>query len=228
VNECARYFWDRVRVRPVGERRGDTRAFSALRPGVGGAVVGEVRRGGLTLVEMLMALTITALIGAAIASMLSAVAYGTSSSQDIRSLVVKNKTLSSRITAAVRGSAQLLSAADGYVVLWTKDLNGSGVPDLLELRRIELDGSTDELTSYTPNPSAVDVVYAITDDFDAITTGLIGSGDLDGALWATGVSRWAITLDDVDPLAAGLMSFKLTLDVGGMSDVSVNAVSLRD
>jgi len=184
---------------------------------------------GLTLVEMLMALAITGLIGAAIASMLSAVTYGTSSSRDIRSLVVKNKTLSTRITASIRESAQVLDAADGYVVLWTNDLNASGVPDLLELQRIELDTGTNELTSYTPDPSAIDVAYDLAiDDFDAITTALIGSGDLVDELWATGVAQWAVSVDTVDPLDATLVSFQLTLDAGGMSDTSVTAVSLRD
>jgi Prokaryotic N-terminal methylation motif len=183
---------------------------------------------GLTLVEMLMALAITAMIGAAIASMLSAVAYGTSSSRDIRSLVVKNKTLGARITAAVRGSVQLLDAADGYVVLWTKDINSSGVPDLLELQRIELDSATGKLTSYTPDPSATDVAYLMTDDFDTISTSLIGTGELVGELWASGVGQWTVTLDNADPLAAGLISFRLTLDAGVLSDTSVNAVSLRD
>ncbi len=184
---------------------------------------------GLTLVEMLMALTITGLIGVAIASMLSAVAYGTDSSKDLRSLVVKNKTLSSRITAAVRSSAQLLDADDGYIVLWTKDLNESGQPDLLELQRIELDAGTDELTSYTPAGGAVDVAYDLdTDDFDAVTTALIGSGDLEGALWATGVSQWTIDIDEADPQDAGLVSFQLTLDAGGLTDTSITAVSLRD
>ncbi len=186
------------------------------------------RQYGLTLVEMLMALAITGMIGAAIASMLTAVTYGTSSGRDIRTLVVKNKTLSARISAAVRESAQLLDAADGYVVLWTKDLNDSGVPDLLELRRIELDTATDKLTSYTPDPAATDVAYALTDDFDAITTALIDSGDLVGELWATGVAQWTVTLDNADPQAAELVSFRLTLDAGLLADVSVCAVSLRD
>lgn len=189
----------------------------------------HARHHGLTLVEMLMALAVTGLIGAAIASMLAAVAYGTSSDRDIRSLVVKNKTLSTRITAAVRQSAQLLDADDGYVVLWTSDLNDNGQPDLLELRRIELDAGTDDLTSYTPDPSAVDVTYDIdTDDFDAITTALIASDDLLGELWATGVTAWTVTVDTADPLDATLVSFQLTLTGGGLSDTSVNAVSLRD
>lgn len=176
-----------------------------------------------------MALAITGLIGAAIASMLSAVTYGTSSSKDIRSLVVKNKTLSARITAAVRSSAQLLDADDGYVVLWTNDLNASGQPDLLELQRIELDADTEELTSYTPASGAVDVAYDIdTDDFDSITTALIGSGNLEGALWATGVSQWTVDTDQADPQDAELVSFQLTMGTGSMADTSIHAVSLRD
>lgn len=184
---------------------------------------------GLTLVEMLMALAITGLIGAAIASMLTAVSYGTSSSRDIRSLVVKNKTLGARLSAAVRQSAQLLDADDGYVVLWTKDLNASGAPDLLELRRIEFDGTSGELADYTPDPTATDVAYDLAaDDFDAITTALIGTGDLVGKLWASEVSAWAIDLDEADPQDAVLVSFQLTLTAGSLSDTSVHAVSLRD
>lgn len=183
---------------------------------------------GLTLVEMLMALGITAMIGAAVASMLSAVTYGTNSSRDIRSLVVKNKTLGARITAAVRASAQILDADDGYVVLWTKDINDSGVPDLLELQRIELDSDTDEMTSYTPPDGAVDVAYELTDDFDAISTALIDSDDLEGALWATGVTQWTLTLDEADPQDAELVTYQLTMGAGSMSDTSVSAVSLRD
>jgi len=182
----------------------------------------------LTLVEMLMALAITGLIGVAISSMLTAVSYGTSETRDLRSLVVKNKTLTARITAAVRGSGQVLDAADGYVVLWTHDLNASGVPDLLELQRIELDAGTDELTSYTPDPTATDVAYVLTDDFDTITTALIGSADMEGTLWATGVALWTVSVDTADPLDAALISFQLTLDAGGLTDVSVSAVSLRD
>ena len=189
----------------------------------------RVRQHGLTFVELLMALAITGLIGAAIAAMLSAVSYGTSSSHDLRSLVVRNKTLGTRITAAVRQAAQVLDAGDGYLVLWAGDFNASGAPDLLELQRIELDTATDELVSYTPDPAATDVAYDLaTDDFDAITTALIDSGDLVDQLWGTDVTAWTITLDAADPLNATLVSFQLTLSAGGPSDTSVNAVSLRD
>ena len=55
--------------------------------GLTGQKILSPRRLGLTLVEMLMALAIMGLIGAAIASMLTAVSYGTSDTRDLRSLV---------------------------------------------------------------------------------------------------------------------------------------------
>lgn len=186
-------------------------------------------RTAFTLVELLMALTITALIGAAVAAMLSAVTYGTDSSHDLRTLVVKSETIAARLSAAVRESAQLLDAGDGYVVLWTSDLNDSGQPDLLELRRIEWDSDTDELTDYTPDPAATDVAYDLsTDDFDAISNNLIVAGDMVGELWATNVTDWQVGLDSADPQDAALLSFRITVNADGMSDTSIQAVSMRE
>lgn len=183
---------------------------------------------GLTIVELLMALTITGLIGAAIASMLFAVSHGTAETHDLRSLVVKNKTLTARIASVIRQSEQLLDADDGYVILWTKDLNDNGSPDLLELRRIGLNSATGELIDYTPDASAADATYQFTDDFDTITLSLIDSDILVGQLWATDVAQWQINLDDEDPQAATLVSFRLTLESGTLEDTSVDAVSMRD
>ena len=209
---------------PKANRIGVGQGVSARR---GRGVVMRLAR-GLTLVEMLLALAITGMIGVAIASMLSAVAYGTSESRDIRSLVVKNKTLGARVSASIRQAAQVLDLDDGYVVLWINDTNGSGVPDLQELQRIELDDDADQLASYTPDPDTEDVAYAIDDDFDTITTDLIDSGDMIETLWATGVSQWVVDCDTDDPADAALVSFQITLTSGTLTDTSVHAVSLRD
>ncbi len=187
------------------------------------------RTQAFTIVELLMALAITGLIGAAVASMLTAVSYGTDSSRDIRTLVVKNKTISARITAAIRESTQLLDADDNYIILWTDDINDSGAPDLLELRRIDLDTGTNELIDYTPDPDAVDVAYDLeASNFDAVTVSLINSDKLLGTLWATNVAAMTVSLDESDPLEATLISFQVTISEGALSDTSVNAASLRD
>ena len=72
----------------------------------------------------------------------------------------------------------------------------------------------------TDTPSTTDVEYQLTDDFDATTTTLIGTGDLVDQLWATGVAAWTVVPQ--------LVSFQLTLEAGDLTDTSINAVSLRD
>ena len=53
----------------------------------------------------MLAVSGLALIGGAITSMLVAVAYGTTTDKDMRSLVTRQMALRARITAAVRESA---------------------------------------------------------------------------------------------------------------------------
>ena len=48
-------------------------------------------RAGLTLVELIISLAIVALIGLTVASMLSAVAYGTDSGRDVRSSIARRQ-----------------------------------------------------------------------------------------------------------------------------------------
>jgi type II secretory pathway pseudopilin PulG len=182
----------------------------------------------MTLVELILALAATGFIGLAIASMLAAVSYGTDSSRELRELTVKNKTLTSRISAAIRKSRLILDAGDGYVVLWASDSDGNGSPSLLELQRIELDPSLGEVTNYTPSNSAPDTLYQLTDDFDAITSALSGSSSFPGELWATGVASWTIELDQPTAQSANLLSFRLMLEADDLSDTMICAAALRN
>ena len=183
--------------------------------------------GGMTLLELLLASAAVALIGLAIVSMLFAVSYGTSSSDELRKLAVRSKSLNNRIGAAVRGSKMILDQGADFVVLWTRDLNEDGVPSLLEIRRLQRDDDDSELFNYVADGGAPDTVYALTDDFDAITTALMGTADFPGELWSTGVTGWDITLDDADPQLSTLVAYQMTLLVDGFSDVAINTVAVR-
>ncbi|MCP4247270.1 MAG: hypothetical protein GY778_09505, partial [bacterium] len=79
----------------------------------------RTRRNGLTLVELLLAVMISALIGGGVVAMLVAVAYGTSSSRDLRAIVVKSATIDGRLGAAIRRSRQVLAVGTDYCILWT-------------------------------------------------------------------------------------------------------------
>ena len=55
---------------------------------------------GLTLLELLLALAGTAVIGTAVAAMLTGVAYGTTADKDMRSLITRQMALRARVEAA--------------------------------------------------------------------------------------------------------------------------------
>jgi hypothetical protein len=189
-------------------------------------------RPGLTLLEMLLALAGTALVAIAIAAMTSAVAYGTADRTDLRSLVVKQKTICSRITAAIRSSAKVLAATDDIIVLWLCDDDASGTPNLSEIQRIVRNGSSRQLRSYAAAPSltpAHNTSYNLTTtDFNAVTAALEGTTDFPGETWATGVDAWEIDLNRADPKLATLVSFRLTLRAGDLRDITVAAAALRN
>lgn len=187
---------------------------------------------GLTLIELLMALAIMALIGSTIAGMLSAVAYGTSADSDVRKLVARNKMVAMRINAAVRGSQMVLDAGSSvsgdWVVLWGRDLDENGEPSLLEIRLLEYDSAAGALSSYTAPAGTSDVLYTTADDFDAITNTLRGTADFPEERWGNDAAGFEISLDQSDPQAAKTLSYRLSLTAGNLTDVTVGTVLLRN
>ncbi|MEM9418110.1 MAG: prepilin-type N-terminal cleavage/methylation domain-containing protein [Planctomycetota bacterium] len=187
---------------------------------------------GLTLVELLMALGIMGLISAAVAGMLSAVAYGTDADSDVRELVARNKMVTTRINAAVRGSQKVLDAGQGadftWLVLWDRDLDANGEPSLLEIRLLEYEVATRTLSSYSAPDGTTDVLYELTDDFDAITDALRSTADFPAETWANAADGFEVTLDESDPQAARMVSYRLTLTAGNLSDIAIGTVKLRN
>jgi len=185
-------------------------------------------RRGLTLVELLMALAITALIGAAVTAMMFGVSHGTSENKDIRGLTLRSKAINARLAARIRTARSVLHAQDGLLILWTGDANDNAKPDRSELQRIERDGDTGVITSYTIAADGTDAEHELASDFDALTTAAIDSGDMAGEAWARAVAGFAVTLDDAAAQSAGLVSFRITLRAGNLSDVTINAAALRN
>jgi len=192
------------------------------------ATAPQPRRRGMTLLELMLALAGTALIGAAVAGMLTAVSYGTDADKDLRALVVRNQVLAGRISAAIRGSDDLLAAGDGLLVLWVEDTNDDGLPSAAELRRIERDPATRRVLVYDPTDAAADTVYALDDDFAAATAVLIAEGGMTATVWGTEVTGWAVSLDDPDPRAAVLVTHTLELTEGDLADTRVFTAANRN
>ncbi|MFN3168487.1 MAG: hypothetical protein ACE37H_15615 [Phycisphaeraceae bacterium] len=185
-------------------------------------------RRGLTLLELLLALAGTAVVGMAVTMMLTGVAYGTQSNKDLRTLVTKQMALRARIEAEVRESQVILDQGVGYLILWGEDADDSGTPNKSEIQVIELDAGTEVLTRYAPADGITDVEYALADDFRTITDGFKGDATFPAERWGTEVSSFAITLDDADPQLARFVSFRLGLRGGEVSATAIGGAALRN
>lgn len=188
-----------------------------------------IHRRGLTLVELLLSMVGVGLVAMTVASITFAVAKGADTGKDLRDMVVRQKSLTSRLNAALRSCRLVLDHDDDYLVLWMYDSTGDGQPSLSELRLIERDADTGDLWSYkAPANLASDITYTLGDNFKTILDAIKGGGTFPGERWATGVTGWAITLDDADPQFASLVSYRITLNRGTLSEEMVGAAALRN
>lgn len=189
---------------------------------------GASRRRGLALVELILGLTITTLVGAAISSMLFAVSRGSADENDLRALVARAKRVHASTTAALRGCRSILEATDTRVVVWSRDSDQDMAIDASELRVIEFVAETEELRWYEPADSMPNQTHEQTDDFAAIVNGLMAAGHLDSRRWADGVTRFDLTFDEADASAARLASLRVTLREGKHEHEAIAAVAMRN
>lgn len=183
---------------------------------------------GMTLLELLLALAGTAVIGTAIASMLAGVAYGTQADKNLQSLLARQMALRSRIEAEVRESHLILDSGTNYVILWSGDLDESGTPDKSELQLIEYNAATDRVMRYAPAPLISDEAYALTDDFRTIVNNYKGDATFPAERWAEAIDSFIITLDHLDPQSARLISIRFGMSGGEVPDIGISAAAIRN
>lgn len=195
------------------------------------------RRRGLTVVELLLALTITAIISLAISSMLFAVSHGTDSSNDMRALLLRQRLVAARLNAMIRSSHMVLATGSNHVVLWTHDANNSGTPNRSEVRYLEMNTVSGELWSYktvwpvsmtTEQIEAADVEYDLTADFASLMPAFKGQASFPGERWATDLSGWVVTLNNIDPQLATLVSYRFSMRLTEATDFVIGAAALRN
>lgn len=180
---------------------------------------------GFTLVEVLLALVVTTLVGLATVAMLSATAYGTTSRQHARTLLITTRVVDARLGAALRSAQEVVYPNSGqptatdYLVLWVNDENGDDVKQHGEMQLIERDSATNELRSYRNSADAT--TYADVAGFRAAAL-----ASYPGETWAHGVSALDLAATTT-PAGTVLVSFRLTVSEGGESESAVGAVAPR-
>ena len=183
---------------------------------------------GLTLLELLLALAGTAMVGTAVAAMLAGVTYGTAVDKDMRTLITRQMALRARVEAEVRESLLLLDSGSDYMIFWSGDDNEDGLPSKAEIQVIEYDPVMDRVMRYAPAPLITDIDYTLVDDFRTETNSYKGDATFPGERWAEQITSFALTLDNIDPQSAKLVSFRFGMAGGEVPYTGIGAATIRN
>ncbi len=213
---------------------------------------GAVARRGMTLMELLIGLAITAIVAGVLAVLMNSTAVGTNSQQDGRRSLVKFQQLKALIgdklanarcilDASVTGSTP--AAGPFYIVYWTGDpaptlpsagqtaadvqqpnaLNGS--VDLSELCMLEVDTTTGNLNLWSTSSGCVnDQTYSASSSWRAAAVAAKSNSSFIPTLLATGVTSMVSSLDSGTMTQAKMIHTTITFtDVAGTKQVVSSA-----
>lgn len=170
---------------------------------------------GFTLVEVLLALAVSSIIGAAVVMMLAGVASATKDKNNTRRMLVGRQVIVERLNALIRGAAGILSGDEHHLMLWAGDFDRNASPNLSELRLLSWNSKASEIRLYeaaTDLDPAADTVFDPGSEFSAIAQSVAESDDMSGMPIITGVDGWDLALDHADVQKARVIRLQLVLD----------------
>jgi len=194
------------------------------------------RSAGLTLVEMLLAMAGIGLVGSAIASMLVAVAYGTESSRDLRTLVVRHKIVESRLTSAIRSGRMILHHDANHLLIWTDDIDRNQEPGIAEIRLVRLDVANGTLAAWQVDLVgktdqqilAINTSIPFDSNFQSVIEDFLERDDVVEGLWLDSVETVAYSMDRVNPQQGALVAYRVTLRTGDITNTVIGTAAMRN
>ncbi len=176
-------------------------------------------RRGLTFIEFVMALAITAMVAAAIGAMVSAVASGEMSRRDNRGTVVRTFAAKTRLSAYLARCLSVLDVGTADAVVWLNDWRSGGTVHASELRWLVFDNVNKSIDVYYVDfpdewnevqRALQDLEYLSGTDWSAVLSTYTADGYVSNITLVDGVSSMAITTDQ--PVAVD--STSITFDIG--------------
>ncbi len=109
------------------------------------------RTNGFTLVEMVMSITITAVIGLAVAGASIALSSATSDGDDYYNCIQMGRGAMKQLRQEIEKARLIVGVGRNgtRLILWSGDANDNGTIDMTELRATEYDPSTGTITAYS-------------------------------------------------------------------------------
>ncbi len=148
-------------------------------------IPGRQRR-AFTLLELLLAASITAMVAMAGTSLVFAIANASESNRNNCDVKNTGHYAAKRIGRAVREARCVGEVSATSLTLWTEDKNGDDLMSLDEMALIYYDGVEKEIVYVRVDPSVDDatpVAEADFEDFDTIATAF-GGADVQSVVWA--------------------------------------------
>lgn len=189
-----------------------------------------MKQRGLTLVELMLALAVTAIVSMAIAGMLGAVSTGVSSRRDARAVVVRAHAAAARLAAYIAPSRCILAVSGPNVTLWFNDARQSNTVHATELRWLIFDADAGELVvQYVQCPDGWseaacnldDDEYPATSDWTSVLATYQGKGMIATRTLVDGLSSITVLTEQVNPRTSKVMSY----DLGFETEVDVVTVT---
>jgi prepilin-type N-terminal cleavage/methylation domain-containing protein len=206
----------RQRRRPMIIQRGGAAVLSLRHFGVS-----RRNRRGLTLLELLLAMIITALVAGAIAGMLGAVSAGVGSRKDNRDIMVRAHASQSRLAAYFATARCVLASDPTSVTIWLNDSRESGSVHATEIRWLQFDALAGEVVvQYVDFPDnwtrtaceLADIEYPASTDWASVLATYQTKGMISTRALVDNLASASVTMNKATPLTTRHVSFLLGFD----------------
>jgi len=196
------------------------------------------RSRALTFMELLIALSITAVVCGILAVLINATAVGTSNQNDGRRSLVRLQSVKSVLEDEFVNARAILAIGTNYVVYWTGDQPGAVTPangavNLSELRLLEVDTATNTLKLYSTTwPAGFSNSNIISNDtsYAAGTSWYSAAVSAKGSYFAPvtlgSATSLTASLDNATPTLARLVHVTIILNDGSVTRRVVLATAL--
>ena len=189
------------------------------------------RHRGMSLAELLMAMSITVLVGAGIVAMMESIGTVLDEGRTQRAETIASATAASRLSSVVAPSACAVELSPSLVTLWSGDVRRDGAIQASELIwiRFESDSGTlmvekvrfpEEYGSLERNDA--DQTFELDQDFAAVHTQYEQQGYLESKVLLDGIEDIEIAMAELDimsPTEQGRVAWRIgwngSIDVNG-------------
>ncbi|MEE2912758.1 MAG: hypothetical protein VX436_03030 [Planctomycetota bacterium] len=190
-------------------------------------------RTGLTLLETLLALCITSVIGIAIAALMAATTDSLSSKDDGRSTAILLATAQIRLGAYIAPSLCVLDKRDNKIALWFEDRQANNTVNVSEVRWILFDNEAKLLAvKFVDFPTdwsqamieAADYECNLLSDYDSILSAFESSEHITTVPLVDSIETCHFWINQLNPIEATRISMRFSL----MSKFGVTKDSVID